>query len=380
MILSYKYRVYPNKAQLVALNAMLADLCSLYNAALEHRILAYAKGVNVHCFDQIKALTEIRRDLPHIGRWACYPEQQVMRRLDKAFRAFFGRVKRGDAPGFPRFQSRERFSTAEFRISHGLRIRDTGKVSVVGIGMLKVRWHRPLPGKPQSVLLTRKAGRWFIIFRVAVTPTERCNEETIGIDLGLSNLVALSNGHTENRPRWAKAMGRERQRRQRAFARCHRRSRQREHRKAQLIKFYASIAAKRRDYLHKVSSTITKEFGRIAIEDLNVDALGRGCLAKEVGDAAWAILISMISYKAAKAGGEVIKVNARGTSQTCPECGKIEAKPLRARVHNCSCGCMLDRDVAAAKVIHHRAFGFWPGTGHGSQSGLHRAKLGSEVA
>jgi len=65
---------------------------------------------------------------------------------------------------------------------------------------------------------------------------------------------------------------------------------------------------------------------------------------------------------------ELVKVDPRGTSQTCPECGIVAAKPLAEREHRCECGCVLDRDVAAAKVVHFKAFGFWPGAGRGSTS------------
>jgi IS605 OrfB family transposase len=106
----------------------------------------------------------------------------------------------------------------------------------------------------------------------------------------------------------------------------------------------------------------TSGFGRIAVEELNIEGLARGMLAKHVNDASWAQFVSMLDYKAAKAGGELIKVDPRGTSQECPECGQIAVKTLDERRHRCNCGADLDRDVAAAMVVHHRAFGFWPGT------------------
>lgn len=89
-------------------------------------------------------------------------------------------------------------------------------------------------------------------------------------------------------------------------------------------------------------------------------------LAKHVYDASWAQLIAMTSYKAANAGGEVVMVDPRGTSQTCPECGTVAKKTLAERTHRCSCGCVLDRDVASAMVVHQRAFGRSPGMGVGS--------------
>src|SRR3546814_2113030 len=95
--------------------------------------------------------------------------------------------------------------------------------------------------------------------------------------------------------------------------------------------------------LHKLSAGIVDRFAMIAVEDLNIKGLARGMLAREVHDAAWAQLTSMLDYKAERAGGLVIKVDPRGTSQTCPECGTTRAKALSERIHCCDCGCVLDR-------------------------------------
>lgn len=109
--------------------------------------------------------------------------------------------------------------------------------------------------------------------------------------------------------------------------------------------------------LHKLSCNFVSRFAGIAVEDLDIRGLARGMLARDVNDAAWAQLIMMLAYKAAKAGSAFIKVDPRGTSQTCPECGTIKRKGLRERTHRCECGCVLDRDVAAARIVHIRAFG-----------------------
>lgn len=369
MILSYRYRIKPNKAQSAALAEMLGDFCELYNAALEHRIGAYRHGILIRCNDQITTLPIIRHDLPHQGRWSATAQQQVLRKLDKSYLAFFGRVKRGQKAGFPRFRTRDRYHAADFRVGDGLTIRKSGKITFVGIsGEIKVFWHRVLPSKPKSAILSRNAGKWYVIFHVEVGTAERPSTESIGIDVGLTNLIALSTGETVARPNITKRNARKLRRIQRALSRCKRGSAGRRKRKAAVATLQAHIAASRRDFLHKLSAGLVARFGRIAVEDLNIKGLAAGMLAKNVNDAAWSMLIGMLEYKAAKAGGELIKVDPRGTSQTCPECGTIAKKALGERVHRCDCGCTLDRDVAAAMVVHFRAFGFWPGTGPKSPS------------
>lgn len=159
MILSYRYRIEPNKAQSVALTEMLGDFCQLYNAALEHRINAYKRGVSIKYLDQQGTLPEIRRELPHIGRWSATAEQMVLRKLDRSYQAFFGRVKRGATAGFPRFRARDSYHAADFRVGDGLTIRKSKKLGFVGVpGEIKVRWHRGLPSKPKSSILSRNAG------------------------------------------------------------------------------------------------------------------------------------------------------------------------------------------------------------------------------
>jgi len=370
MPLSYKYRIEPNKIQRETLSYMLGDFCQLYNAALEHRIEAYRKGVSIKRNEQIVTLPIIRRDAPDThGRWSCTAQQQVLRKLDKAFQAFFGRIKRGAKAGFPRFRSRYRYHAAEFRVGDGLTLRNSGRLGIVGVpGEIKVRWHRELPSKPKSAIVTRQAGKWYVVFHVEVEAVERAGPDSVGIDLGLTSLIALSNGETVARPNWTKRAAKGLRRRQRAVTRCKRGSKTRRKRVAALAKFSRHVAAKRRDFCHNLSRDLVNRFGRIAIENLNIKGLARGMLAKHVHDAAWAQIASHLRYKAENAGCELIEVDPRGTSQTCPECGVFAAKTLATREHRCECGCSLDRDVAAAKIVHFRAFGFRPGTGLGELS------------
>jgi putative transposase len=369
VLLSYKYRIEPNRTQGVLLSEMLADFCQLYNAALEHRIMAYRKGISIKAHEQITSLPAIRRDLPHVGRWSATAEQQVMRKIDKTFQAFFSRIRRGVTAGFPRFKARDHYRSADFRVGDGLCIRKNRKLTFVGVpGDIKVRWHRDLPSEPKSAILTRRAGKWYVVFHVEVAPAERANPDTIGVDLGLTSFVALSNGETVARPNVTKRNARKLRRAQRALARCKRGSKVRRKRKLLVAKLHNRIANSRRDFLHNESRKLVNRFGRIAFEDINIKGLARGMLAKDVHDAAWGTFVQMVAYKAESAGCEVVKVDPRWTSQTCPECGTIAKKTLDERKHICDCGCSLDRDVAGAMVVHQRAFGFAPGMGVGSLS------------
>lgn len=374
-VLSHKYRLYPSKAQVVSLDKMLAAFCDLYNAGLQQRIEAYRRcGISLRYLDQANELKAVRAADERLALYSYSAEQQVLRRLDKAFRSFFRRLReqKGKA-GFPRFQSRSRFDSAEFRVGDGLTIRKSKRIGITGIpGEVKVKWHRPLPegAKVGAAVLSRSNGKWFACFQIEVeTPAIERLASTVGIDMGLSSLVALSTGETVPAPQWTKRAAKGLRRRQRALSRKRRFSAGWKRAKRAVARHQAKVAARRRDFLHKLSRRLVREHTHIALEDLNVKGLARTMLSKAVHNAAWGELTAMLSYKAANAGGEVVLVDPRGTSQTCPECGTIKAKTLSDREHRCECGAVLDRDVAAAKVVHLRAFGFAPGHGVRNISG-----------
>jgi putative transposase len=242
-------------------------------------------------------------------------------------------------------------------------------LGVVGVpGSLKAVWHRELPPDAQlgTAILTRQQGRWYVVLSVEAAFAETCGTGTVGIDLGLNSLIATSDGETVAMPRFARKAQKAQRRRQRALARCQRGSRRRLRAKARLAAGSARIARQRRDHVHKLSRSLVLRYRGIAFEDLNMAGLTKGRLARSVHDAAWSLLVQLVRYKAESAGAEVVLVDPRGTSQTCPDCGTVKAKTLAERRHRCECGTDLDRDVAAARVVHERAFG------SGRDSGLRR--------
>lgn len=376
MMLSFKYRLYPTRAQTTALDGMLSALCDLYNAALQQRIEAYRRrGRTLRYADQAAELKAARAADARLAGLSFSTEQQVLRRLDKAFRAFFRRLKAGGKPGFPRFKGRDRFHAAEFRVGDGLTLKtERGRIGLVGIpGEIKARWHRPLPGKPKAAILTRQAGRWHVVFQVEVETaapgSHRSNSDAVrsvvGIDAGLHSLVALSTGEAVPAPPFEREAAKGLRRRQRALARCRPRSGVRARRKLALARYKAKVAARRRDFLHKLTAGLTRRFGVLVFEDLNVAGMigaanhrsvrQRRCrTAKAILNAAWGTLRGFADYKASRAGGRCVAVDPRGTSQEC-ECGAPVPKILKDRLHVCpGCGAVEDRDVMAGKVIRKR--------------------------
>lgn len=371
---SYKYRLYPSKAQSVVLTEMLGAFCDLYNAALQQRIEAYRRQrKTLRYIDQANELKAVRAVDERLAGFSYSAAQQVLRRLDKAFTAFFRRLKAKAKAGFPRFRAKSRFDSAELRVGDGLTIRKSKRLAITGIpGEIKVKWHRNLPvgAKVRAAVLSRSANQWFVCFQIALPYQEVQPRDgaSVGIDVGLTSLVATSDGEVVETPQWTKLAAKKQRRLQRALARCKQGSRRRLKAKQRLARHKAHIANQRRDVLHKLSRSLVERYALIALEDLDVDRLARSMLAKAVHNAAWGQLRRFLEYKAASAGTRVEVVDPRGTSQTCPQCGDRVAKTLSDRTHICSCGCVMDRDVAAAVVILQRAQGMGPGTGLRSPS------------
>ena len=374
LIRSYKYRLYPNGAQEAALSDMPGHFRDLYNAGLQQRIEAWNRqGVSLGYAARAGELRAVRDAVPELAGYSFSAEQQVLRRLDKAFAAFFRRVKAGETPGFPRFRAKSRFHSADFRVGDGLVCRD-GRLRLVGIpGLVKVRWHRELPARPSHAIVSCSNGKGYVTLQFTVRelriPGEEDTRPDVGIDVGLNSIVATSDGESVAAPKPARKAQRKTRRLQRALARKDRRSKQRAKARRNLAGHHARVAAGRRDFLHKLSHGLASRHRVIAMEELGMDALKRSFLARSVHDAAWTQLRDMLTYKAESAGGSVVLVDPHGTSRRCSGCGAEPDRPktLADRVHDCDgCGLVLDRDVNAARNVLQQFKG--PGTGLRSRS------------
>lgn len=358
IVLTYKYRLLPTKRQHKALAEILESQRILYNAALQERIDCYRKtGMGRSYIDQCKSLTELRK-APEFSIVPLNIQRWTIRRVDAAHQAFFRRVKAKDGKaGFPRFRGQGRWKTFGFNEYEGIRMKGKRLYFRTLPGGLRVHLHRPLPdGSPLGVTFTRTVKGWSVCLQykisIAALPV---TGKSVGIDMGLIALATLSTGEAIPNAQAAKRAERELRRRQRALARCKHGSKRRHKVKAVVTRLHTKTTNMRQTHLHQVSARLIRENDLIAVEKLNIRGLAASMLAKSINNAAWSKLKEFIAYKAAKAGRRFIEVDCRGTSQTCPECGQVAKKELKQRTHSCDCGCVLDRDHAAAIVILHRA-------------------------
>ena len=198
---SFKYRLYPNSSQSEVLDAMLESHRRLYNLALQERRDVYeAKERSVSYGEQSARFKETRRALASFAALNFSSAQATLRRLEKAFKAFFRRVRSGDArhgrkPGYPRFKSEGRFRTVEFpSYGDGCRLKDNGRLYLQNIGHIKVKLHRPVEGTIKTVSVKRACSKWYVIFSCDLGDASEVTAEgsAVGIDLGLKSFLVPS--------------------------------------------------------------------------------------------------------------------------------------------------------------------------------------------
>jgi putative transposase len=359
----------------------------LYNAALDERSQAWRKShKSVTRIEQTKSLTTIRADDPQgygalpvtLSRWS-------LKKVDEAFQAFFRRItaKCGKA-GFPRFKSRRRWRSFGFCEFSGIRLID-GAVVFKGMpGRLYLHLHRRLPDNAsiRCCTLTKQGRAWRVALQIEVADVHTVRREAnnlVGIDWGVERLATLSTGETIENPRFGAEAAADIGKAQRKLARARQGSRRRKKAVAHLARRRHKLANRRKTHLHQLTAAIAARFGGIAVEDLqvnNMTASAKGTvespgknvrqkagLNREILDTSPGMMISMLRYKAERAGGWFAVVDARNTSQDCSECGRTVPKDLSVRIHRCAhCQTGVHRDVNAARNVLKRAVaGPWSG-------------------
>ncbi len=358
MLKAYRYRLYPSKPQQRLLERTLETARRWYNDCLAQRKAAYELvGWSVSYAYQLRQVKHRKAESPFAAGVHSHVLQLVCTDLERAFQAFFRRVKAGEKPGYPRFKGRNRFSSFGFKeYGNGFKI-DGRRLKVTGIGRIAVRWHRELPSQPKTLRLVQQAGDWFAVLvcdrePVALEPTGH----EVGIDVGIHALIATSDGHCEPHPSWYRASQRQLRVAHRRVARRKKGGGNRRRAVRMLQRVTAHTQAQRHDFLNKLADGLVKRYDWIALEDLRIRNMVRNHhLAKSILDSGWGYLQSRLSRKAEEAGRQVVLVNPRTTSQECSRCGAYQALTLKDRWVRCACGLSLDRDHNAAINILHRS-------------------------
>ena len=406
------YQLYPSPSQVLKIQAQLHAHQALWNAALEERIDAWQKKkVSISYADQCKSLTIIRNDADLKEEWGwinCSSQQVTLNRLNKAFIAFYSRVKKGENAGFPRYKSKRRMSSLGFK-SHGdgwtfkPTLKNNGKPDAVGdlrwgchgslylqgVGHMKARGQARAAGLIKSSEVLFQNNKWFVSVTLECTDSavmrQRVCDNYVAVDWGTTDLLTTATtSHklttpsldnvvftTTQNPRWYKttqaqsiALAQRVSRRQKFSKRWHKA----QHAKAN---FEAKRARRRHDHQHKLSAAIASTCIQFATEALDIKSMtattkglyNKNAFHREILDTAPGALFQKIAYKVSETGGQYLTAPTKviKPSQTCPPCGHQKKKALSERKHHCgSCGFVAGRDQAAALVVLYWSFGILP--------------------
>ncbi|MEU6239853.1 RNA-guided endonuclease TnpB family protein [Streptomyces sp. NPDC047024] len=354
---AFTYRFYPTDEQAAELSRTFGCARLVYNKALEERTRAWGdEQRRISYVQSSAALTGWKKteELAFLAEVSSVPLQQALRHLQTAFSNFFAKRAK-----YPRFKSRKKSRALAEYTRSGFTWRD-GRLTLAKMaGPLDIRWSRPLPqgSEPSTVTVSRdSAGRWFVslLCEDTVAPAP-ATTAAVGIDAGITSLVTLSTGEKIANPKHERRGRARLARAQRELSRKAKGSNNREKARRKVARAHARIADRRWDFLHKLTTRLVRENQTVVIENLTVrNLLKNHSLARAISDASWTELRSMLEYKCAWYGRDLVVIDRFfPSSRLCGNCGTVrDTLPLNTREWTCDhCGVVHDRDVNAARNI-----------------------------
>jgi putative transposase len=356
---AYRCRAYPDQAQQQGLNRTFGCVRVVWNCALAARQARWHRtGTGTSYAESDRALTAMKKDpdLAFLNEVSSVPLQQALRHQHQAFTAFFAKRAR-----YPRFKSRRsrqsaHYTRSAFTLRGGqLRLAKTSSPlryvwswSAVDVTALD----------PTMVIVSRESdGRWYVTFTVDVAAPDPLSEtgHAVGVDLGVTDFAATSDGDKIANPRHLERKARSLARYQRRLARCQAGSANREKAKLKVARAYRKVRHARADFLHRASTRLVRTADLIVIEDLNVAGMIRNRhLARAISGCGWGEFRRQLAYKCQRYDRRLVVIDRwYPSSKTCSACGHLLADlNLAARQWRCpSCGTRHDRDINAAKNI-----------------------------
>jgi putative transposase len=247
----------------------------LYNAALQERRAAWARSkTRIRYGDQSAQLSEIRSERVDVAAWSFSSQQATLRRLNRAFKAFFRRVTTGQTPGYPRFK-----------------YPDTGLVYLKGIGHIKATAHRFGQGRVKTIQIRREGRRWMLILSCDDVPTNPLpgTGRQAGVDVGVARFATTSDGTYVDNPRWERAAADKLSAAQRRLQRSERRSNNQRRRRETVALRRRKVANQRRDFHHRIARQFVERYDLIAVEDLAIANMLRRVKTGRRFKSRWAI-------------------------------------------------------------------------------------------
>jgi putative transposase len=359
---AYRFRIYPSKDQRMILERTLQTCRILYNNLLAERRDSYRKTRrSPGYYEQKRSLVLRKLGNSYVRQVHSQALQDVALRLERGFENYFERTKRGEKAGYPRFKGWNRYNSFTYpQFGNGVVLKD-GKLVLSKIGSVRIFQHKPLP--PNAIIKTctirKDVDKWYACLNLIVedNKSQDCEGKSrVGVDLGLSSLLTLSNGEKIEPLKFLRKSEKKLKREQRRLSRKKKGSQNRRKQVTKLARIHRKIRLQRTDFNHKLSRILVNRFDVIGFENLRIPNMMKNHrLAKSIADAGWGQLRIFTSYKAEEAGKRVETVDPYGTTRDCSRCGVHVPKNLSERVHECrNCGLILDRDWNAARNVLNR--------------------------
>jgi putative transposase len=350
-MITYNFRIYPDKKQQNKLWEHANKLNWLYNFFLNQKIEAYTnEKKNVKRFELQAQLPTLKSNDVILKEIHSQVLQGVCKRLDQSYQCFFRNLKYGIS-GFPKFRSCRNFYGICYPQSGYSLSNNIFKTKIYG--EIPFKKHRDIKGNIKTVQITTQNNKWFLCITTDFKVKNNTNEKLeIGIDVGLTDLVVTSDGKHIKNIKDAKYFDKQISKVQAMRDKKKKRSRSYKHLTSVMQELYDAKNRKISDFQHKVSKRLSSQYDTIYAEDLNVKNMSEGKirnLNKAIRNTGLSRFIGYLSYKA----NNLVLVNPKNTSKTCNYCGYIH-KDLKLSDRNirCMCGSEYDRDENAAKNIY----------------------------
>lgn len=356
MLKAYKYRIYPNKEQLVQIAKTFGCCRFVYNQVLAYRKNQYETekksmnktSCNNYCNQVLKSQYEWLKD---VDKFAL---TNAIYNMDTAYQKFLK-----EHAGYPKFKSKHdnhKSYTTNFT-NNNIRVSENS-IKLPKMKQVKAKIHRKFTGKIKSATVSQTpSGKYYASVLVETEHSALPHtDKKIGIDLGLKDLCITSDGKKYENPKTLYKYEKKLAKAQRKLAHKQKSSRNREKQRIRVARLYEKITNIRKDYLHKISHEIISENQVIVSENLQIGNMMKNHkLAKNIADVSWYELTRQLGYKSLWNERQYIKVDTfYASTQLCSGCGckNPETKDLSVRKWICpNCGEIHDRDVNAAKNI-----------------------------